>query len=70
GNGLWLWKEGLNWVWTRQSVYPYLYSHDLGSWYYFYGELNQKRMLFDYGSQSWKYLDDSGVDESRGEEVE
>jgi len=70
GNGLWLWKEGLNWVWTRQTVYPYLYSHDLGSWYYFYGELNQKRMLFDYGSQSWKYLDDSGVDESRGEEVE
>ena len=70
GNGLWLWKEGLNWVWTRQSVYPYLYSHDLGSWYYFYGELNQKRMLFDYGSQRWKYLNDSGVDESKGEELE
>jgi len=27
-------------------------------------------MLFDYGSQRWKYLNDSGVDESKGEELE
>jgi hypothetical protein len=69
GDGLWLWKEGLNWVWTKQYVYPFLFSHDTGSWFYFYGELNQKRMLYDYRLRSWKYLDDTGVDESKGEEV-
>jgi hypothetical protein len=70
GEGLWLWKEGLNWVWTKEYIYPFLYSHDRGSWYYLYGELDQKRMLYDYGLREWKHLDDRGVDESRGEEIE
>ncbi|MDA1077470.1 MAG: cadherin domain-containing protein, partial [Verrucomicrobia bacterium] len=69
GDGLWLWKKGLNWVWTKQYVYPFLFSHDTGSWFYFYGELNQKRMLYDYQLRSWRYLDDTGVDESKGDEV-
>ena len=69
GSGLWLWKEGLNWVWTKQYIYPFLFSHDTGSWFYFYGELNQKRMLYDYQLRSWRYLDDTGVDESKGDEV-
>ena len=69
GGGIWMWKKGLNWVWTNESVYPFLYSHDGGSWYYLYGELEQKRMLYDYGLRKWKYLDDTGVDESLGEEI-
>ena len=69
GEGMWLWKEGLNWVWTKEYIYPFLYSHDRGSWYYLYGELDQKRMLYDYGLREWKHLDDRGVDESRGEEI-
>jgi surface protein len=70
GGGLWIWKEGLNWVWTNESVYPFLYSHGRGSWYYLYGELGQKRLLYDYGLREWLYLDDRGVDESRREEIE
>ena len=31
-NGLWLWKEGLNWLWTDEGVYPFLYSSDTGTW--------------------------------------
>ena len=69
GSGLWLWKEGLNWVWTKQYIYPFLFSYDTGSWFYFYGELDQKRMLYDYQLRSWRYLDDTGVDESKGDEV-
>jgi hypothetical protein len=65
--GIWLWKEGLNWVWTRRGLYPFLYSFDDGAWYYFYGELNQRRMLYNYQSGLWQYLDDRGVDETVGE---
>ena len=61
------WKKGLNWVWTNKLVYPFLYSHDGGSWYYLYGELEQKRMLYDYGLKSGEYLDDTEVDESLGD---
>jgi len=68
GEGLWLWKEGLNWVWTKENIYPFVYSDDTGSWYYFYGEIEQKRMLYDYRLMEWKYLDDRDVDESKGEE--
>ena len=69
GGGLWLWKEGLNWVWTKENVYPFLYSSETESWYYFYGGLNQNRMLFDYAKDAWRYLDDTEVDESKAEEL-
>jgi len=68
--GIWLWKDGLNWVWTRQGLYPFLYSFDQGAWYYLYGELNQQRMLYNYQTGSWLYLDDRGVDETIGEGIE
>jgi hypothetical protein len=70
GKGLWIWKEGLGWVWTWESVYPFLYSYEKESWYYFYGELDQKRLLYDYADERWVNLDDTEVDESKGEELE
>jgi len=67
--GMWIWKDGLNWVWTQENVYPFLYSSDRESWYYYFGGLNQKRMLFDYAEDRWHYLDDTGTDESKAEEL-
>jgi hypothetical protein len=64
--GLWLWKENLNWLWTDEEVYPFLYSSDTGTWLYFYGELNRKRLLYDYGLQKWMTLDEREVDEEEG----
>jgi len=69
-DGLWIWKDGLGWVWTRESVYPFLYSYEKGSWYYFYGELDQRRLLYDYGEERWVNLDDTAMDESKGKELE
>ena len=62
-DGLWLWKESLNWLWTNEEVYPFLYSSDTGTWLYFYGDLNRKRLLYDYGLRKWVTLDE-------GEEIE
>ena len=56
-------------MWTKENVYPFLYSSESESWYYFYGGLNKKRMLFDYAKDAWRYLDDSEVDESKAEEL-
>jgi hypothetical protein len=65
-NGLWLWKEGLNWLWTDEGVYPFLYSSDTGTWLYFYGEQNRKRLLYDYGLQKWMTLNETEVSEEEG----
>lgn len=62
GGGLWMWKEGLGWVWTRELVYPFLYSYEKRSWYYFYGELNDERLLYDYTQKKWIYLNENGAD--------
>jgi len=61
GDGMWLWKKGLNWLWTKEGIYPYLYSNDSSSWYYFYGENNQNRMLYDYKRKKWIFLSDFPV---------
>jgi len=65
-DGLWLWKEGVNWLWTGESVYPFLYRADTGTWMYFYGELNKKRLLYDYGLGRWTTLNEVEVDEGEG----
>ena len=66
GEGLWMWKKGLGWMWTDEGLFPYLYAQETGSWLYFFGDFNQQRLLFDYGLGRWKRLDEVGVDESGG----
>ena len=65
-DGLWMWKEGLGWIWTDDGIYPYFYSQYSGDWLYFFGDFNQQRLLFDYGVRKWKRLNEVGVDESEG----
>ena len=63
GGSLWLWKENLDWVWTDEKLYPFLFSAKQSNWMYFYGALNQQRLLYHYGDQEWVDLDDSKVSE-------
>jgi len=63
GNGLWMWKAGIGWMWTEEGVYPFVYSDASGDWLYFFGEFNQQRLLFDYGQGRWLRLDEVEVDE-------
>jgi len=51
GEGFWLWREGLNWIWTKQGVFPFIYSSDLSTWMYFYG-LNRGGIAFYQYSNS------------------
>ena len=64
--GVWLWKENMDWLWTDSDKFPYLYSETKGSWMYYYGTVQQKRLFFDYGNGEWITLDESNTDESEG----
>ena len=66
GDSLWLWKDNLGWVWTKERLYPFIYSNESGHWMYFFGEHKKKRLLYDYGYEEWFDLDDSKVNESVG----
>ena len=61
GDGLWLWKESLGWVWTEEEIYPYLYSSSRDNWLYFFGAVEQNRLLYDYGIKNWIKLEESSV---------
>ncbi len=65
-DGLWLWKEKLNWLWTDENVFPFLFSSDTGTWLYFYGDLNRKRLLYDYGLRKWITLNEVEAIEEEG----
>jgi hypothetical protein len=54
--GWWFWSEDLGWVWTSKDTYPYLWRHDIGSWWYFMGRKGSTRAFYDYGAKEWKEL--------------
>jgi len=64
--GIWMWKEGVGWLWSDEGVYPYIYSESSGGWLYFFGQSKQQRLLFDYGLGKWLRLDEFGVLETEG----
>lgn len=57
-DGLWLWKNSLGWLWTKQNIYPFLFSNESGSWLYFYGDYNETRLLYDYARSKWIAVSD------------
>ena len=63
--GIWIWKEALGWVWTNRGIYPYLFSSNSNAWLYFYGELDQRRLLYDYKRKKWIRLDETMIQEEK-----
>jgi hypothetical protein len=55
--GLWLWKEGLGWLWTDEGVYPFMHSSAKGGWLYFYGQRQGMKLFFDYESKNLMTLE-------------
>jgi formylglycine-generating enzyme len=51
--GLWLWKEGFGWLWTDESIYPFLYRNVNGGWLYFYGRREETLLFYDYSTKGW-----------------
>jgi hypothetical protein len=34
------------------------------NWFYFFGEYEQSRLLYDYGNKNWVKLDEYSIDET------
>jgi hypothetical protein len=50
--GLWLWDEGNGWHWTREGIWPFLWSNNRADWLYFMKSGNRV-FLYDYSTQSF-----------------
>jgi hypothetical protein len=57
--GLWLWKEGLGWLWTAEGVYPFVHAAATGNWLYFYGQHKGTKLFYDYGRKKWITLEEN-----------
>ena len=55
--GIWLWKDGMGWLWTDKGVYPFLYGANGSGWHYFYGLHEGTTLFFDYQSKKWRTLE-------------
>ena len=54
-SSVWLWKDNFGWLWTKEEVYPYMWSDQTGNWMYIYpGEIGEPLKIFDYSTQSYQ----------------
>jgi hypothetical protein len=54
-SSVWLWKDKRGWLWTKEEVYPYMWSDQTGNWIYIYpGEIGEPLKFFDYSTQSYR----------------
>jgi len=50
--GLWLWVEENGWHWTREGVWPFLWSNNTADWLYLM-KSGSRVFLYDYSTQSF-----------------
>lgn len=50
-SSVWMWKDDLGWMWTKEDLYPFFYRHDSNNWTYFMGMIDRRVTFFDYESE-------------------
>ena len=52
---VWLWRAGQGWFWTKEGVWPYLWSDKTGNWLYFVPSKHGEPIRFyDYSTESYR----------------
>ena len=51
-DSLWIWHPNLGWLWTGESVFPFLFSDQFQSWVYFDPEREGNR-IYVYNFEQW-----------------
>ncbi len=54
-DGNWLWSEQHGWLWVREDTWPFIYSHDSGSWLYFLKSIEGTPIFYNYESRNYEY---------------
>ena len=52
-SSIWLHDQELGWVWTKESVYPFLYQHSSQGWLYYLSRSSNPRSFYDCESNQW-----------------
>ena len=50
GNSIWIFVPLLDWAWTRQDLFPWMYFNKLQNWRYY----NQENGFYDYNKNAWQ----------------
>jgi hypothetical protein len=54
--GLWLYALDLGWLWTGETVYPWLYDLNLATWLYYHRHSSAPRWFFNSQTREWQTL--------------
>ena len=52
-DGLWIWKEGLDWIWTSRPSAPFLWMNSSSDWLYPLFLLEGRQALWNYSTQEF-----------------
>jgi hypothetical protein len=52
-NSIWLWTSDLGFLWTSQSVYPWLWSDAQQTWLYYSVGSSNPRYFYNWNTQKW-----------------
>ncbi len=63
-SSIWLYDQALGWVWTSQTVYPFLYQHSSQGWLYYLSGTSNPRTIYDFNQQEWLEYGNSAYDDA------
>jgi peptidyl-prolyl cis-trans isomerase A (cyclophilin A) len=52
-SSIWLHDQELGWVWTKESVYPFLYQYSTQGWLYYLSRSSNPRSFYDFEVGQW-----------------
>jgi len=52
-DNMWWWVHGHGWAWTSGTHFPYFWSHDSGSWYYWNPQTVRTPWFYDFAKEEW-----------------
>ena len=54
--GTWFWSEKLGWGWTRQDLWPYIWTNTPEGWLYYFGNQKGALTFWDYSNSEYLKL--------------
>ena len=50
GFGQWFWTDEFGWCWTSKSIYPFLWRHNAGNWFYWMAKKDGRNLFWNYAT--------------------
>ena len=52
-DGVWLWTKQFRWLWTKDSVFPYLYRSSDAEWLYFMTTGGTNALMYEWNARKF-----------------